>query len=97
MGIGTIIECFQSVGNTPVERAELKMRERGTEIAIDVDLSILAEMISGPVNLSAGMKESQLMISSGDQRSSGGHGKVGYECGWSERGGEGVLKQVEKK
>ena len=98
MGIGTIIEYFQSVGNTPVEREELKMRENGTEMAIDVDLSIFAEMVSGLVNLSAGMKERRLIISSGEQRSSGGQGKGGGDEGrWSERGGEDCIKTSRKE
>ena len=66
-------------------------------MVIDVDLSILAEMVSGPVDLSVRMKERRLMISSGEQRSLGGQEKGGGEGGWSERGGEGVLKQAEKK
>ena len=32
MGIGTTKECIQSVGRTPVERKELKIRERGMDI-----------------------------------------------------------------
>ena len=73
LGICTIMECFQSVGNTLVEREELKMRERETEMAIKVDLS----MISGPVNLSARMKERRPMISCREHRSSGGQVKGG--------------------
>ena len=32
MGIGVIVEDFQSEGRAPVEREELKMIERGAEI-----------------------------------------------------------------
>ena len=75
----------------------MKIRERGTELAIVHDLSILAAIVSRPVDLSAGMKERRLLISSSEQRSSGGQGKGGGEGGRSDRGGEYVLKQVEKK
>ena len=32
LGIGTILEFVQSEGKVPVEREELKIRERGSEI-----------------------------------------------------------------
>ena len=30
--MGTTVECFHSIGKTPVEREELKIKERGIEI-----------------------------------------------------------------
>lgn len=81
MGIGTTKECFQSVGRTPVEREELKMRERGVDIEKAVCLSIVAEIESEPADLSEGMHERRLVILSGEQSKFGGHGKGGGEGG----------------
>ena len=45
------MELFHSQGRTPEQSDELKMMERGSEIDKAVDLSIVAEMASGPVEI----------------------------------------------
>ena len=57
MGIGVTKEVFQSEGRTLVQSEELKIMERGTEIDRALELSIFAEMESGPVDVSEGMLE----------------------------------------
>ena len=71
MGIGTILEFFQSEGNIPVEREELKIRERGGEILGAVLWSVIEVILSGPEAMSTGIQEMRLQISSGSQRKSG--------------------------
>ena len=77
MGIGTILEFFQSEGNIPVEREELKIIERGSEILGAVLWSMIEEIPSGSEAVSIGIQEMRLQISSGLQRKSG-------ELSWSE-------------
>ena len=48
LGIGMILEFFQSEGKIPVKREELKIRERGSEILGAVLLSMREEILSGP-------------------------------------------------
>ena len=55
--MGMIKEFFQSDGKTPVEIEELKIIERGKEIVEAVDFSIQAVILSGPGEVSSGMRE----------------------------------------
>ena len=77
MGIGTILEFFQSEGNIPVEREELKIIERGSEILGAVLWTMIEEILSRPQAVSIGIQEMRLQISSGLQRKS-------EELSWSE-------------
>ena len=52
MGIGTILKFFQSEGKISVEREELIIRERGSEILGAVLWSIIEEVPSGPETVS---------------------------------------------
>ena len=79
--MGTMVEFFHSEGRTPVEREELKIRERGSEIDWAVALSMLAEMASGPAEVSGEIQERRLAISSEEHSRSGGHEKGGGEKG----------------
>ena len=45
MGIGTILEFFQSEGKILVEKEELKIRERGSEILGAVLWSVIEEIV----------------------------------------------------
>ena len=60
MGIGTILEVFQSEGKIPVESELLKIRKRGSEILGAVLLSIIEEKLSGPEVVSKGIREMRL-------------------------------------
>ena len=55
----------------PVEREELKISERGSEILGSVLWSMIEEIPSGPETVSTGIREMRLQISSGLQRKSG--------------------------
>ena len=55
----------------PVEREELKIRERGSEILGAVLLSMIEEILSGPEAVSIGIREMRLKILSGLQSKSG--------------------------
>ena len=68
MGISTILEFVQSEGRIPVEREELKIRERGSEILGVVLHSMIEEILSGSEAVSIGIQEMRLQISSGLQR-----------------------------
>ena len=68
MGISTILEFVQSEGRIPVEREELKIRERGSEILGVVLHSMIEEILSGSESVSIGIREKRLQISSGLQR-----------------------------
>ena len=48
LGIGVIYETFQSSGIAPVVKDELNIMERGIEIELDVLISIIEVMLSGP-------------------------------------------------
>ena len=50
--MGVILDIFQSFGTLPEEMEELKMFTRCSEIEVEQSLSILAEMLSGPVEVS---------------------------------------------
>ena len=91
------MELFHSQGRTPEQSDELKMMERGSEIDKAVDLSIVAEMGSGPAEVSEGICGSKTCTSSGEQSKSKGGLNGGGEGGKSGRGSAEVLKQLEKK
>ena len=48
LGIGVIYETFQSSGIAPVVKEDLNTMERGIEIELDVLISIIEVMLSGP-------------------------------------------------
>jgi len=54
LGIGTMLEFFQSEGKIPEEMDWLKMRVRGAAMEEAESLSIRAEIPSGPVEVSEG-------------------------------------------
>ena len=56
-GIGTILEFFQSEGNIPVEREDLKIRGKGSKILGPVLWSVIEEILSGPEAVSIGIKK----------------------------------------
>ena len=55
----------------PVEREELKIRERRSEILAAVLWSMIEEKLSGPEAVSIGIREIRLQILPGLQRTSG--------------------------
>ena len=72
MGIGTTREYFQSVGSTPMEMEELKMRESRMDREKAIYLSFVVETKSEPADLLEDIHERRLEVLSGQSRS---HGK----------------------
>ena len=56
MGIGVIYETFQSSGIDPVVKDELNTMERGTEIELDMLISVIEVMLSGPGDVCESMR-----------------------------------------
>ena len=52
LGMGTALAIFQSLGNIPVVIDKLNKRVREGAILLMVSLSILTEMLSGPLAFS---------------------------------------------
>ena len=53
LGMGTTLAIFQSLGNIPVVIDKLNKRVREGVILLAVSLSILTEMLSGPLRIQA--------------------------------------------
>ena len=71
LGIGTIFEHLQSQGKIPVEREELKIGEKESEILGALLWSMIEEIPSGPEAVSIGIREMRLQVSSGLHRNLG--------------------------
>ena len=94
IGSGITTEFFQSAGNAPDEREELKISESGEDMDWAVHLSIIAEILSRPGEVSDGKQESKRDVSLGVHLRSWGQGKGGGEGGWTDMGGQDLLKQL---
>ena len=62
------MEFFQSEEKIPVDREELKIRRKGSEILGAVSWSTIEEIPSAPKAVSIGTREMRLQISSGLHR-----------------------------
>ena len=80
-----------------MEREELKIKHKGREIDWDVNLIICPDILSGPGEVSLGIEEISLVISSCVLRRHGGYGNGGGERGCSGRNEQDWLKELEKK
>lgn len=96
-GMGTIRALFQELGRMPVDNDKLNNLVRDGVMDAATDFNILAEMLSGPVDLEVSRLETKSNISSSLHRRSTGQLSGQSEDGSGESGGRVLLKQSWKK